>query len=63
MIQTAFTFLIVLQFLVIVAHDLIDVPGWTHGSQVQSIIGRRQLWLATLINAVFPGVAVGFALW
>jgi hypothetical protein len=63
MIQSVFTMLIALQFLVIVAHDLMDIPGWTHGSQVQSIIGRRKVWLATLINAVFPGVAAGFAIW
>jgi hypothetical protein len=36
-----------LQFVVVAAHDLIDIPGWTHGSQVQSIEGRRKLWLAT----------------
>ena len=45
----------------VVAHDWIDVPGWTHGTQVQSVVGRRKLWIATLINAAFPGIAVAFA--
>src|ERR1700741_613364 len=60
-IQALFACLITLQFLVIVAHDWIDIPGWAHGSQVQSVVGRRKLWMATLVNATFPGVAVGFA--
>ena len=55
----AFTCLIVLQFAVIVSHDLIDIPGWVHGSQIQGMIGRRKVWLATLANSVFPGMAAG----
>ncbi len=62
-IQTLFTFLITLQFVVVVLHDLVDVRGWTHGSQIQATVGRRKLWLATLVNAIFPGLAVAFALW
>jgi hypothetical protein len=58
-----FTCLIVLQFVIIVAHDLIDIPGWVHGSQVQAQIGKRKVWLATLANAVFPGIAAGFAVY
>ncbi len=60
---TLFTCLIILQFLIIVSHDLIDVPGWVHGSQIQAQIGKRKVWLATLANAVFPGIAGGFALY
>jgi hypothetical protein len=60
-IHILFTCLIALQFVAVTAHDLVDIPGWTHGSQVQSIIGRRKLWLITLANAIFPGLAVGFA--
>jgi len=60
-IQTVFTCLITLQFIVIVSHDLVDIPGWTHGSQVRSTIGRRKLWFATLANSTFPGLAVAFA--
>jgi hypothetical protein len=60
-IQALFSCLLTLQFLVVVAHDWIDIPGWTHGRQVQSVVGRRKLWIATLINAIFPGVAVAFA--
>lgn len=62
-IQTLFTCLIVLQFVVVALHDVVDVPGWTHGTQVQAVVGRRKLWLATLINSIFPGVAVAFALY
>jgi hypothetical protein len=62
-IQTAFTCLIALQFVVVASHDLVDIPGWTHGSQVRSIVGRRKLWLATLRNGIFPGVAAAFAIY
>ena len=58
-----FSCLIVLQFLIIISHDLIDVPGWIHGSQIQSELGRRNVWLATLVNSIFPGVAAAFALY
>lgn len=61
-IQILFTFLITLQFAVIVLHDLVDIRDWTHGSQVQSIVGRRKLWMATLVNSIFPGIAVAFAI-
>jgi len=60
-IQALFACLITLQFVVVVAHDWIDVPGWTHGTQLQLVVGRRKLWIATLINAIFPGIAVAFA--
>ncbi len=59
--QTIFTALITLQFSVIALHDLVDIPGWTHASQVQSIVGRRKIWIATLVNSIFPGAAVAFA--
>src|SRR5258708_2999041 len=62
-VQTLFACLITLQFVLVVFHDWVDIPGWTHGSQVQSIVGRRKLWLATLINAIFPGLAVAFAIY
>jgi hypothetical protein len=60
---TLFTCLITLQFAIIVSHDLIDIPGWVHGSQVQSFIGRRKVWLATLANSIFPGLAAAFAIY
>jgi hypothetical protein len=60
-IHTLFACFIVVQFVAVTSHDLVDIPGWTHGTQVQSIIGRRKLWLVTLANAIFPGLAVGFA--
>lgn len=60
---TLFTCLIVLQFAIILSHDLIDIPGWVHGSQVQALIGKRKVWLATFANAIFPGIAAAFAIY
>jgi hypothetical protein len=57
-VQVLFAALITLQFIAVVSHDLVDIPGWTHGSQVRKLIGQRKLWLATAINAIFPGLAV-----
>ena len=51
------------QFVVVAAHDLVDIPGWTHGSQVQALVGRRKMWLVTLINSIFPGAAAALALY
>jgi hypothetical protein len=62
-IQTLFACLITLQFVVVTSHDLVDISGWTHGTQVQSIVGRRKLWLVTMVNAIFPGLAVVFAIY
>jgi hypothetical protein len=58
-----FTGLIALQFLAVVCHDLIDIPGFISGSQVQAVIGKGKVWLATLVNSIFPGLAVGFAIY
>jgi hypothetical protein len=60
-IQNVLGCLLTLQFIVVVLHDWVDIPGWTRGTQVQLVIGRRKLWLATVINALFPGLAVAFA--
>ncbi|WP_263384916.1 hypothetical protein [Granulicella arctica] len=57
-----FTALITVQFLIIALHDLVDVPGWITGSQVQAVMGRRKTILATLANCVFPGIAVALAI-
>jgi hypothetical protein len=61
--QSTFTFVITLQFLAVVFHDWVDIPGWTTGRQVQAVVGRRRLLIATAINAMFPGLAVALALW
>jgi hypothetical protein len=61
--KAAFTILISLQFLIILLHDLVEVPGWSHTSQMQAVLGKRKLWAATLANSVFPGIAVGFAIY
>ena len=58
---TAFTLLISLQFLIILLHDLVEIPGWSHTSQMQAVLGKRKLWSITLANSVFPGIAVAFA--
>jgi hypothetical protein len=58
----SFAVLISLQFAVIVLHDLVDIRGWTHGSQVRAAVGPEKFWIGTLINAVFPGVAFYCAL-
>ncbi len=62
-IQTLFTYLITVQFVVVALHDLVEVPGWTNSSQVRAVVGRRKLWLVTLVNSIFPGVAAGFAIY
>lgn len=61
--QPLFSVLIVLQFAVVALHDLIDIPGWVHGRQVREVVGRSKLYAGTAINAIFPGVAAGFAVW
>jgi hypothetical protein len=63
MLEMLFNCLITLQFVVVILHDLVDIPGWTHGSQVQALIGRRKLWAVTLINGIFPGLAAAFAIY
>ena len=63
MIEALFMCLIVRRSAVIVAHDLVDIPGWVHGSQVQAMMGKRKVWLATLANAALPGTAAAFAIW
>lgn len=61
-LPTLFAILITLQAALIVFHDMVDLPGWHHGRQVRAAVGQRKFWLATLINAVFPGIACYFAL-
>jgi len=63
MLQLVFSLLIGLQFLVVVGHDMVDIRGWTHGSQVKTTVGPTKFWIGTFINAIFPGLAVGFAVW
>jgi hypothetical protein len=59
-VQAVFSVLIVLQFLAVTLHDWLDIPGWTHGGQVRAAAGQRRFILVTLLNAVFPGLAVAF---
>jgi len=62
-LKSIFTLLITIQFLLVAAHDLVDIPGWTHGNQVKALLGARKVWLVTVVNSMFPGVACGFALY
>jgi hypothetical protein len=62
-LQLLFTLLITVQFVVIVLHAPLDIPGWTNATKVREVVGRKKLWLATAINAVFPGLAVSFAIY
>jgi hypothetical protein len=60
--NTLFTFLIFLQFGLILLHDLIDIPGLVSGSSVRSSVGKGKLIGVTLVNAIFPGIAAGLAI-
>jgi hypothetical protein len=60
--QTLFTILITVQFLVVVLHDLVHIPGWSHTRQVRAALGPYKLWIGTAINAIFPGLAAGLAI-
>ena len=61
MIVVCFTILISLQFLVMALHDWVNIPGWSHGRQVQAALGRNKMVIGTMINCIFPGTAVAFA--
>jgi hypothetical protein len=60
--QALFSVLIILQFAAIAVHDLIDIPGWVHGSQVKAVVGRKKLIVATLSTVIFPAIAAAFAI-
>lgn len=61
--QALFTCLICVQFLVVVLHDLLDIPGWHHGSRVRTVVGPVKFWIGTVVNAIFPGIAVWYAIY
>jgi hypothetical protein len=63
MLVTLFVVLITVQFIVVALHDLVHIPGWTHGRQVKAAIGPRNVLIGTLINSIFPGLAAAFALY
>jgi hypothetical protein len=60
-LQALFGVLIWLQFLVVALHDLVNIPGWTHGRQVTAALGRNKVLIGTLINSSFPGLAAAYA--
>ncbi len=63
MLETIFSILIVLQFLVNSLHDWVDIPGWTHGRQVRATLGPTRVLIATFINGLFPGLAAAYAIY
>jgi hypothetical protein len=60
-----FKLLLAAQCLLTIVHDMFDIPGWTHRSQVLATVGARKFWAATAINSVFPltAVIVVFSAW
>ena len=61
--QWLLSVLLIVQFVVVASHDLIDIPGWVHGSQVKAVVGRNKFILGTLSTAIFPALAAGFAVY
>jgi hypothetical protein len=63
MIRILFAFLLTLGFIVMALHDLVDIPGLTHGKQVRAAIGPWKLWVGTIVNATLSGLPAGFAIY
>jgi hypothetical protein len=63
MLRSIFAILLVLQFVMNGFHDLIDIPGWTHGSQVRAAIGANKVMIGTAVNSIFPGGAAALAIY
>ena len=61
-LRIVFAITLTAQLLIIGLHDLIDIRGWVHGSQVQQVMGRRKVLWATAVNSLFPGLAVALAI-
>lgn len=62
LMNPAFAILISMQFVLILLHDLVDIPGLVSGSTIQSAIGKRKVIGIAFMNAIFPGVAAGLAI-
>ena len=63
MLQTLFTILLILGFLMNGFHDLVDIPGWTHGRQVRAAIGTKKVLIGTMVNCLIPGITAAFAIY
>jgi uncharacterized membrane protein len=61
--QVLFSVLLMLQCVVIVAHDMVDIPGWVPGRQVREVVGQTKFLVGTAVNAIFPVLAVVFAIY
>ena len=61
--QAVLSVLLLVQFVAVAAHDLIDIHGWVHGSQVKAVVGRKKFILGTLSTVIFPALAAGFAVY
>ena len=44
-------------------HDLIDIPGWTHGRQVRAALGVTKTLIGAAVNSLFPGSAAAIAIY
>src|SRR5436309_15994676 len=60
---TVLAILLTVQFLVIISHDWLDIPGLQYGSQVRRAVGGRKMLVATAINAIFPALAAAGAVY
>jgi hypothetical protein len=63
MLQSVFTILLTLGFLVNGFHDWIDIPGWTHGRQVRAALGVKKMVIGTAVNCFFPGLPAAVAIY
>jgi hypothetical protein len=63
MMRILFAILLTLQFVVMALHDLVDIPGWTHAKQVRAVVGPWKVWIGTVVNSTFPGLAAALAIW
>ena len=61
-LRVVFAVTLGVQFVIIALHDLIDIRGWVHGSQVKAVIGTPKVYWATAINSLFPGLAAALAI-
>jgi hypothetical protein len=61
--ELAFFILLIVQFLVVALHDMVDIPGWVHGSRVRATVGRSKFVIGTALTAGFPALAVGYAIY
>jgi hypothetical protein len=62
LIEDIFTVLICIQFLVMAVHDLVHIPGLTHGRQVMAAVGPVKVFIGTAVNSILAGIPAVFAI-